>query len=322
MKQLKVFLKLISNELYKTFFQIKTIVFICLMVALVGLVAYLSVSTDKGDKWRDDTQKQIETIKKSISETESKKDKDEFDITMLNFEKDQFKVLEYRLQHNIPGNAITPLRFVYSCSELMVLIVLFMAIFASNIVANEYSQGTIRQLLVKPIKRWKIFIAKYLSAVLVSMVLTMILFIVSLALGFILFQKNSNSIYDVVLVNGNIVERNMLSHILAVAFSKLFSISIISALAFFISTIVRTTGLAIIASLGIYFAGFVGGIILNKYPLYKFFITPNLDLHRYLPGESLPYAGATFTFSIVVCIVYLMAFLASGLIVFNKRDVF
>ncbi len=322
MKQIKVFLKLINNELYKTFFQIKTIVFVCLMVALVGLVAYLSVSIDKGEKWRDDTQKQIETIKKSISETEAKKDKEEFDITMINFEKDQLKVLEYRLQHNIPENAITPLRFVYSCSDLVVLIVLFMAIFASNIVANEYSQGTIRQLLVKPIKRWKIFTAKYISAVLVSMVLTVILFIVSLALGFILFGKNSNSIYDVVLVNGNIVERNMLTHIFAVAFSKIFTISIVCALAFLISTIVRTTGLAIIASLGIYFAGFVGGIILNKYPLYKFFITPNLDLYRYLPGESLPYAGATFTFSIVICIAYLMAFLASGLIVFNKRDVF
>ncbi len=114
----------------------------------------------------------------------------------------------------------------------------------------------------------------------------------------------------------------MLNHAIAVAFFKLFSISIISALAFLIATIIRTTGLAIIASIVIYFAGFVGDFILNKYPAYKFFITPNMDLYSYLPGESLPYEGATFTFSLLICVVYLIVFLASGLIIFQKRDVY
>jgi len=322
MKQIKLFFKLIKNELYKTFFQIKTIVFVILMILLVGVFAFINLSYDKGDNWKEETRQEIEMLKKTIAEEEAREDKSDLDKTILDIDKEQLKVMEYRLEYNIPDNVITPLKFVYDCSILVGIIVLFMAIYASNIIANEYSQGTIRQLLVKPIKRWKIFIAKYISAVLVSMVLILILFGISLVLGFILFGKNSNSIYDVILVNGNIIERNMLSHIIAVAFSKIFSISIISALAFLIATIVRTTGLAIIASIGIYFAGFVGDLILNKYPAYKFFITPNMDLYSFLPGESLPYQGATFTFSLLVCIVYLIAFFAGGLIVFQKRDVF
>jgi len=194
--------------------------------------------------------------------------------------------------------------------------------FSSNIIANEYSWGTIRQLLVKPIKRWKIYLVKYISTIVASVLLFITLLAVSGMVGLVFFAKNSSTIYDAVLTNGVIVKRNMLEFTLLKVLSDIFSIIVISSFTFLIAALVRSTGLATVLSLVVYFGGYIGGGLLSKLPVYKYILTTNLSLHNYLPGEELPFEGAAFIFSFVVCLIYLSVFLITGSLIFSKRDVY
>lgn len=322
MKHLLGFLKLIINELYKTFFQIKTIFFVCLIVFIVGIMAFYSYSTGSEHNWEEEIKNEITKLENSISEKKVKENPSEIELDIINIQEEELKIQKYRLEHKIPETVITPWRFIYNCSSLSSIILLFMAVFSANIVSNEYTGGTIRQILVKPNRRWKIFIAKYASAVISSIILFVVLFVISAIFGFVLFSGNNTSIYDVIITDGNIVERNMISFSVFTYLSGIFSIAIISSLAFLVAEIVRTTGLAIIISVGVYFVGLVGGAFLYDNPFYKFILTPNLSLYQYLPGEALPFEGASLTFSLTICLIYSFVFLSSGLIIFNRRDVY
>jgi ABC-2 type transport system permease protein len=322
MNQLKKFWKLIINELYKAFFQKKTIVFLVLIIIAIFFNAFVSLNSDKGKDWQSSTKSQIKNLETTISEDKSKNDASIIDKNTLKMEEDQLNLLKYRLDHKLPDNVVTPYSFVYSNRALIGLIVIFMAIFSANVVANEYSWGTIHQLFIKPVKRWEVFVSKYLSSILVTTILCIIFFTISLIIGLILFGKNNASFNDVVLVNGHLVERNMILYVLLEMLSDIFSIAVISSLTFLIAVIVRSSSLAIIISIVIYFGGLIGGTFINSTSFFKYTLTPNLSLTVYLPGSKLPYNGASFQFSIVICIIYTALFLMSGIYIFNKRDVF
>ncbi|WP_145453457.1 ABC transporter permease subunit, partial [Staphylococcus epidermidis] len=56
---------------------------------------------------------------------------------------------------------------------------LFVLIIAAGIVANEFSWGTIKVLLVKPYKRWKILLSKYIAVNLFLLLMLILLFVFS-----------------------------------------------------------------------------------------------------------------------------------------------
>lgn len=322
MKKAGQFVRLIQNELIKTFFQKKTIVFICILILTVVANGIIDLKNDQGNLWKSKTEQQISSLKQTISEEKSKNNLSDIDKEMLKSEQDNLRLMEYRLNHNMPDNAKTPLRFAYESNGLVFLIVLFMAVFSANLIANEYTGGTIRQILVKPIKRWKIFLAKYASAIIVCLLLCIILYSVAVIIGFLFFGHNSMSINDVVLLNGNLVERNMLSFVVLSTLSDVFSIIVTCSITFLMATIVKSGALAIVTTLGVYFAGLIGGSFISSSPIYRYILTTNLTLSKYLPGEQLPFQGATFAFSLTVCLTYMVAFLVIGTLIFEKRDIY
>jgi ABC-2 type transport system permease protein len=318
MMQFKQFVNLISNELYKMFFQKKTIFFIIFLVLTLGVSAFTYYHADEGNQWRAEATEQIEQLKMNIEEADTNKEDNLFQIDSS---QEQLQLLEYRLEHDIPENVITPYRFIYNSKFFIGFIVFFITIFSANIISNEYSWGTIRQLLVRPVRRWKIYVAKYISAILVGVILITILLALSSILGFVLFSKNSTTMKDIVIMNGEIIERNMLSFTILSTLSNVFDIAIISALTFFIASIVKTTGLSIVISLGVYYGSYIVGALFSNIEISKYILTNNLSLSNYLPGQMIPFEGATITFSIIVCLVYLSIFLIGGMLFFTKRDV-
>ncbi len=322
MKKTRQFVRLIQNELIKTFFQKKAIVFICILILTVIASGIYGLKNDQGNLWKSKTEQQISNLKQTISEEEVKSNLSDVDKEMLKSDQDNLHLMEYRLNHNMPDNVETPLRFAYESNGLVFLIVLFMAVFSANLIANEYTGGTIRQILIKPIKRWKLFLAKYASAIIVCLLLCIILYSVAVIIGFLFFGHNSMSINDVVLLNGNLVERNMLSFVVLSTLSDVFSIIVTCSITFLMATIVRSGALAIVTTLGVYFAGLIGGSFISSSQIYRYILTTNLTLSKYLPGEQLPFKGATFAFSLTVCLAYMVTFLIIGTLIFEKRDVY
>ena len=75
-----------------------------------------------------------------------------------------------------------------NASGVISLIALFAIVMGGGIVANEFSEGTIKLLLIRPSKRWKILLSKYISVIGYTLLMLLVLLVVSFLLGGILFS--------------------------------------------------------------------------------------------------------------------------------------
>ena len=74
-------------------------------------------------------------------------------------------------------------------TSLVTVVALLAIVIAGGIVSSEFSQGTVKFLLINPVKRWKILMAKYFTVITVGYIMLCILFVVmipitGLMLGF------------------------------------------------------------------------------------------------------------------------------------------
>lgn len=171
-----------------------------------------------------------------------------------NYEDNQQKVKEaieldwYSLKNNIPQvkfandarNMVDNLYLMY----VSVVIVLCIII-AGGIVSSEYSTGTVRLLMIRPVSRWKFLLSKLLTVFIIgysTLILSVLMIVLSSGalLGFGGFATKVLT-YS----NGAIVQQNyLLSMIPKLLFSSISLIFIVS-VAFMLSTVVKNTALAV-----------------------------------------------------------------------------
>jgi ABC-2 type transport system permease protein len=87
-----------------------------------------------------------------------------------------------------------------------------------------------------------------------------------------------------------------------------------------LSTVFRSSSLAIGLSLGIMFIGPTVAVFLTRYSWAKYYLFENTDLKQYLT-DSPRIEGMTLQFSIIVLLVYFIIFNALSWTIFKKRDV-
>jgi ABC-2 type transport system permease protein len=90
-------------------------------------------------------------------------------------------------------------------------------------------------------------------------------------------------------------------------------------LAFMVSTVFRSSAIAITLSIVSIFVGDVIGEIIKNYSWAKYYLFLNTDLSKYFT-QSAP-ADTTLQFSIMILIVYFIIFNGLSWYVFKKRDV-
>lgn len=325
---MKQFLKLIQNELYKNFFQKKTIVFAVFIVVCVFVIAIMNNVDEKGD-WRKETQDRITRLEENIKESEKNiadetmdESTKELETFTLEISREELEVQKYRLEKGIPENVITPVKFVYQCKGLFFLISLFMIVLSANMIVNEYKWGTIRQLFIKPVSRKTIFWAKYVATIVITIVLSLFLLIVAILCGYLFFHNNSTSIYEVVVTNGKIELENMFISIIQNSLVNMFMACVLNSISICISVLVNNNMIAVFAALGTWIGNSFVGEVVKENIIYKNFIIANISIDGFLPGGMLPYEGATIEKSIIICIVYLLIFLIIGNMFFSKKEVY
>lgn len=328
MSSLLSVLRLIHNENIKIVFQLKTLIMAILIVVItfgLGLFTY----TEKDISWKKSAEEQVQRLEKSREEAVKKMSEEpqndstkKINELILSMYDDNLKVLRYCIDKNIPYKVMTPLKFTYEAASIIGLILLFMIVQASNTVANEYSMGTIKQLLMKPYRRWKILLSKYLSIVLISTGFLILLFSISYIVGAMKFSGNGSGIVEVILNDGMIVERNVVEYTIQAYLFGLVEILMLTALSLMLAVIFKNVTISIIASIGLWMGGAIATNFLGKYSWYKFLIFPHLDLKQYLPGETPSISDGTIAFSIVMLVVYFIIFISISLAVFTKRDVY
>ncbi|WP_206922750.1 ABC transporter permease [Alicyclobacillus suci] len=206
-------------------------------------------------------------------------------------------------------------------SGLITLITIFAAVVGGDIVAAEFSTGTAKLLFMRPVSRLQILWSKYIAVLLFALGFVALLFVASWVLGgLVLGFDGATTPYQYVGSNQEPAQIPYASEVLRSYAFPLVPLVMTLTVSFMISTLFRSSSLAIAVSILLLFAGAVVVTALSRYAWDKYILFANTNLSQYfVGGPSLK--GMSLGFSVVVLIVYFVVFHLVAAIAFRKRDV-
>ena len=239
---------------------------------------------------------------------------------------------QYYLDHDInpaePG-APTFMR-VFLENSIDLFIPLMVMVIASDLVSSEHSLGSIKLLLTRPVRRWKVLLSKYITLCLAVSLIIAIAGVISYLISGLVFGYSGWGApiltgFNVTESGLNTSEVKLLSlwKFLLMDFGLVWFVSIVvGTLSFMLSVLIRSTA----AGMGVMLAALISGAILSNmvssWESAKYFFMVNLRLTDYMKGSAPPIEGMNLSFSMMVLFVWWAAALLVSFVVFTKKDVY
>lgn len=293
-----------------------------IMAALLVVVVFAGVGITKwmnstatenaNENWRDIAEAEIANSMTMLAEPDLSE-------PQVDYYEGQIAIAEHRLANDIPSFEYASMQQqVIDTHMMMSLVTLLAVIMAGGIVASEFSQGTIKMLLTRPVKRWKILTSKYITVLLFAVVLTVILLISTALAGLLFFGISDGTL---LVWNGSeVAETSFWLEALKLAALKFSSVWMISTFAFMLSTVFRSSSLAIGLSIFLMFTGIQAVFLLQNYEIVKYYLFTHTDLTQFFTGNFM-ISDITIQMSIVVLAVYFLVFMAISYWTFGRRDI-
>ena len=257
----------------------------------------------------------------AYEDAKTDKEKDQYKEAYRNF-----KVNEYILKNKENINNIQSIREVMKnfFIEYFFLILVFTIMIAGASFSEEFSKGTIKNLLTIPYTRGKIYFAKFLTVLSVIPLITIITLLMELIVGGITFGFSSLSI-PIVDYNFKINALEVMNvwQYFGLNFIYLLpEIVLLVTFAFALSIVICNTGASIVITMCGYLGSDIINLLVNKesFKFLKYFVTPNWNLTHLIFGGTSPFDVST-THSLIVCLVYFVLMIIISYIVFKKKNV-
>ncbi|KYD02665.1 ABC transporter permease subunit [Heyndrickxia sporothermodurans] len=325
-------INLIYNEQLKLFRKKRLFVIILIVAFLVPIFTYAQYKEVKNTQekmgtkdWRIQLQQEIVDIQNRLSSSRLPEDYEKYFKIRLGQQ-------QYYLDHNINPNAPGAPTFmrVFIENAIGLLMPLLVMVIAADLVSSEASGGTIKLLLTRPVKRWKILLSKYIALLYsISFIVLCVAILAYLISGVVFgysgwnmpmltgFQTNNEE-----LLTANVHLIPQWTYILMEFGLAWFVCVVVGSLTFMLSVLLRSTA----AVMGIMLSALIAGAILvnmvSSWESAKYLFMVNLQLTNYINGSSPPIEGMTLTFSLLVLFVWLLVSLVISFVVFTKRDVY
>ncbi|MCM3574017.1 ABC transporter permease [Mesobacillus subterraneus] len=309
---------LIQNELMKIFGKMASWIYmiIIVMAVLIAGIIYMKFSADPNPNWRQDTQAEIAMLENQMASASDDEKK------MI---QNQIEQTQQFLDQDINPNEKTNWHFM---NDVVVgvssLVTLFVVVVGSANVAAEFSDGTIKQLLIRPHQRWRILLSKYIAVIIYALLLVLTLIVSGYIIGLILFGSGdfNMKMFEITLEGRKVAEVGTQFMLKMLYFIP--SLLIIMTIAFMLSTLFKSQALAVgIGIFVLFFSSTIGGIILmlaDKYTWAKFLIFPHLDLTVYALQDRI-LEDITMPVSLAILAVYYAIFMMLTFFFFQKRDI-
>lgn len=239
---------------------------------------------------------------------------------------------QYYLDNNInpsePGAPTFMRMFIENASDLF--LPLMVMVIAADLVSSEHSLGSIKLLLTRPVRRWKVLLSKYITLCLAISAVIAITGILSYVISGAIFGYRG---WNAPILSGFKVTASGLDtsavrlveqwQFLWMEFGLVWFVAIVvGTLSFMLSVLIRSTA----AGMGIMLAALISGAILSNmvssWTSAKYFFMVNLKLTDYMNGKAPPIEGMTLSFSLMVLLVWWAAALFVSFFVFTKKDVY
>lgn len=325
-------LNLIINETMKILNQMSTYIMLILLIGSVIVAGFIFKYNGQTTYANEDWKAQLTQQNKELENVLIKQNKYDALEKVLSqtptggveikdiIEKD-IKTNNYRIEHNLPPiEGRTLWGGVTQTSGLIPLVSLLSIIISASIVAGEFTTGTIKLLLIRPLKRWKVLLSKYITVMIFTFAGLLILFSASFLVGGIFYGFSGANQPYLSYIHGNVTEVNMVGHIFTTYAYACVGLLMMVTFAFMISTVFRNNALAVGTSIFLLFTGDVLVSLLSKYSWVKYVLFANTDLTQYAKGVPIV-KGMTMKFSLTVLTVYFVFFIATSWIFFNRRDI-
>ena len=167
------FLPLVENEVLKLLKRRRFRVVLLILVALIGLIVYAQIKGRERflgkENWRVRVQERIARMQNQVRSGRMPR-------TAERWTRFEIARLQYHVDRDVDPDAISGPLFVrlFANASSYLLLPLLALVFGSDIVSSEFSQGTIKLLLTRPVSR-----AAVLSSKLAALVLAITLMVLA-----------------------------------------------------------------------------------------------------------------------------------------------
>lgn len=237
------------------------------------------------------------------------------------------KVAQYILKNKININKQNTLayqlRTIIDDYEIFFVILVLMV--SSCIICDEFKDGTIKLLLIKPYSRCKILLSKYLTTIIVVFVSILMLIIMQFVVGGIVFKFESLNV-PVVIYNFNtskLIEYSIVEYMLIRIAVKVPFLLVLIGISMFLSILFNNLIISITMPLMLYMFSPTLMYLTEQYKLYfmRYLININWNLENYLFGKLPMLPFVNFRFSLMIVGLYLLFLFSAMFIIFRKKNI-
>jgi ABC-2 type transport system permease protein len=323
-------LPLIRNECIKILKKKRFYVILLILAVLIPMFTYAQMriaerSQDKfNSDWRLEVQQQITDNQNSLSS-------DRIPEEWKSYRRIFVQQLQYYLDHDVNPNepsGVTFAREFLDNSTTLFIPLLIMAV-ASDLVSGERTTGTIKMLLTRPVKRWKILFSKMTALIMFVSIIVLSTFVLSYLISGLAFgYKGFNvPVFTGFQLSGDTVNMAAVHAVpqwqyLLMQCGLIWFVSVVVALlAFMVSVLVRSTAASIVVMMATLIAGTILTNMASAWTTAKYLFMVNLELTGYLAGTPAPIEGMSLPFSLAVLSVWGAISVVISFTVFTKRDI-
>jgi ABC-2 type transport system permease protein len=248
---------------------------------------------------------------------------------------DNIALLEYRLENNIEHytyegieNLINMMGvpgfwdvFAGSAMTISVISVLIIVV-AGSLLSSEFAAGTVKFLLINPVKRWKIFAAKYAAVLSVTLASVFALYIFNLIFAGIFFGIDQIGAPFLSVANGVVSSGTSVGYVAVKYLLGSVGMLCMATFAFAISSLVRNSALSIGLGVFLFLSGSLVIQVLSALGIYqaKFILFANTDINAVINGTT-GFINHTIAFALINIAVYMLVFIWTAWDGFVRNDI-
>ncbi len=325
-------INLVHNELIKIVRKKRLYVILAIVAVLVALFTYAQMKEVKSLQERLGTTDWRSQLQQDIVNTQNRLNSSSITDEFHEFLQIRVSQQEYYLEHDVdpsaPGAPTFMRMFVENSVDL--LMPLMVVVVVGDLVSSELSGGTIKMLLTRPVKRWRILMSKFLTMILSVSFIVLSLGVLSYLISGAVFGYSG---WTMPILTGfttsgeNLDTTNVhliyqWQYLLMELGLTWFVGIIVGSITLMLSVLMRSTA----AVTGVMLATLISGPILanmvSSWESAKYLFMVNLRITSYISGGAPPIQGMTLGFSMIVLSIWGIVALLVAFITFSRRDVY
>ena len=206
--------------------------------------------------------------------------------------------------------------------QVVAFLAIVLIVLAGGIVAGEYTNGTIKFLLINPVARWKILTAKYAVLLQMALVLLAVLFLANFITAGIIFGFDGLTVPMLRVVNGAVVRSSPFLFMASRYLLGAVGMVVLATFAFMLSALVRSQALAIGLGLSLYFGGWTAVLLLRYLGFYqaRYILFANTNIINVASGAT-GFVQHGVLFAVINIAVHMVVFLLTAWDAFTRTDV-